>query len=370
MLPISDTTDIPFGKELEIIAASSDDMLSKFNSLTENALKSYLKAENVSINASGLTSLQAALFAAGVRKGDEVICDAIFPFGIMAILNVGGTPVIADLDPTKLTMDPYSLGRLLTSKTRAVIATAVFGIPPDSSSLKKVISEYEQVVYIEDHAQAFGVEIYDEPASSRLEVACFSFHRDKPLSAGYGGAVVSKNASYDIKVRRYIELGWYPRYDSNGKFDWESSWMKREVGCQSARLPPLAAGFLLARLNKFTEKAKCHINAVAQVEEAINYYLKEVKLQKTVDGFNGQRWRTAILTPNRNYANQLLSRLRDKGAEAYCYEHPPASRWAQFSIGGNVEDEITQDILERLIVFPVMSEVDAEREIRAIEEII
>jgi dTDP-4-amino-4,6-dideoxygalactose transaminase len=87
----------------------SDQEIEELLPITEKALSQFLHVPHFTLNASGLSSLQAALYSVGVSQNDEVICDAIFPFAIMAILNCGAIPVPVDLDFETLTMSPIAL---------------------------------------------------------------------------------------------------------------------------------------------------------------------------------------------------------------------------------------------------------------------
>lgn len=352
------------------LATFSDSELADLAPAATEAIRSYLDVPYLVLNASGLVSLQAALFAAGAGAGTNVICDALFPFGIMAAQNVGAEPVVVDVDPERLTLNPEAVAASITKRTRAVIATATFGVPAPTTALREVTDEWPDVVLIEDHAQAFGVRIGGEFAARRPDMACFSFHTDKPLSAGFGGGVVCKRRHEYERSRRYLELGWYPRQDPSGGVDWEGSWRGRAAGCQSARLPPIAAGLLLSRLERFDHKARQHRTAVEQVVATVNEHLPRATLQKSPEGFDGQRWRVALLLPTRTESERLTAALREGGSWAYRYEHPPASRWPNLEQPSFRPLPVSTDVLERLLVLPVMGPEDAAREIAAVKSIL
>lgn len=345
----------------------SDREIEQLLPITEEALSQFLDVSHSVLNASGLSSLQAALYSVGVGKDDEVICDAIFPFAMMAILNCGAIPVPVDLDFETLTMSPEALEKAISSKTKAVIATAVFGIPPNTEVLQKIIKQ-RNLPLIEDHAQAFGVTINGISSGSRPDLACYSFQSGKPLSCGFGGAVATSNPEFDEKIRRYISLGWFPRYNHLEKLDFQSSWIHRHRDCQSLRLSPIAAGLLLIHLQTFEEQMSQQITSVHRVENLLTT-LKGIHLQKACEGYNGQRWRIAVITENVKQVQLLVEQLRSKGSYVYSCEHPPVTEWPCFINSSFSTLPITRKILDCLMLFPVLNEADANREIAAIKEV-
>lgn len=353
----------------ERLADLSDLELNQLTSIAEKEIARFLQVEHFILNSSGLSSLQAALYSAKVEKGDEVICDAIFPYSVMAITNIGAIPVPVDIDDETLTMSPKSLEKALSFRTKAVIATAVFGIPPDTTRLKQVIAQQNRKIpLIEDHAQAFGVTINKISGASRPDLACYSFQSGKPLSCGFGGGVATSNREFDERVRRYISLGWFPRSDISGLVDFQSSWVDRDNGCQSLRLSPIAAGLLLSRMNNFEEQVLQRICSINRVLNILNSFEK-IRLQKTCVGFNGHRWRIAAIAKSSNRAKLLIKQLKKNGSFAYLYEHPPVTEWPSFINSNFSKLPITRNILECLIALPVSNDVDANREIKALKAI-
>lgn len=349
------------------IAKYSDIELQNNLKKTEEEFSTYLNSPYFALTASGLSSLSAALFASNVKEGDEVICDGVFPFAIMAIKSLNAIPIVADIDLESMTISSKSVEDLLTIKTKAIIATAVFGIPPNTKELFKVIKKFPNVKLIEDHAQAFGVKINDKHVSTIPDITCFSFHIDKPLSSGFGGGVVSKTKNIDDKVRRFINLGWYPRVDSLNNVDWDSSWKERSLVCQSARLSPITAMLLSERLKMFAEKSNIHIECVKKIEMELKS--SGFLLQTVPDGFNGQRWRIAILLDSNETALELLLNLKKLGSSAYQYNHPVPSEWNNFEFVRNSDIPKTKELLKRLVVFEVMDKKDLKRELKAIRQL-
>lgn len=139
---------------------------------------------------SGTSALVAALGAAGVGPGDEVIVPSYtFVATPMAVLQVGAIPVIADIDES-LGISPASVRARLTSRTRAIIPVHMDGLPSDLASLETIARE-ANVAIIEDVAQAIGGSFQGRRLGSRGALGCFSLNQNKNISCGEGGILTT-----------------------------------------------------------------------------------------------------------------------------------------------------------------------------------
>lgn len=159
----------------------------------------------------GTDALALALVASGaVRegRGDEVITTPLTAgYTALAILNAGGVPVFADIDPQTYTLDPGALARSLTPRTRAVVPVHLYGRMADMEGVCAFAARRGLVV-VEDAAQAHGARLGGRPAGSFAQAAAFSFYPTKNLGAhGDGGAVVSTDAALVERVKILREGG-------------------------------------------------------------------------------------------------------------------------------------------------------------------
>jgi len=164
---------------------------------------------------SGTAALFTALRTTGVEQGDEVIVPAYsWPQTVAPVLHLGAIPVFADIDPLRYTMSPASVERRFSSRTRAIIAVHIYGHPADMPALSR-IARQRGVVLIEDCAQAFGASLRGRPVGTWGDAGCFSLGREKPLTGGEGGLLVTNCIrTYERAValsqhplRRSFELG-------------------------------------------------------------------------------------------------------------------------------------------------------------------
>ena len=159
----------------------------------------------------GTDALALALVASGaVRegRGDEVITTPLTAgYTALAILNAGGVPVFADIDPQTYTLDPDALARALTPRTRAIVPVHLYGRMADMEAIGDFAVRHGLIV-VEDAAQAHGARLDGRPAGSFGQAAAFSFYPTKNLGAyGDGGAVVSTDAALVERVKSLREGG-------------------------------------------------------------------------------------------------------------------------------------------------------------------
>ena len=160
----------------------------------------------------GTTALHAALLAAGVGPGDEVIVPAFTFFATASAVSMcGAVPVFADVDAATATIDPADIIAKVTSKTKAVIGVHLYGQPCDVPAVRK-ICDGEGLVFIEDAAQAHGAEYRGKRTGALGDLACFSFYATKNMATGEGGMVTTGSDEYDEHLRRLINHGQSEKY--------------------------------------------------------------------------------------------------------------------------------------------------------------
>lgn len=186
--------------------------------------------------ASGTDALLLALRAAGIGPGDEVITVAHTAVATVAAIELAGaTPVLIDVDPQFLTLDPAMLPGALTTATRAIVPVHLYGQPADMDPILEFASAHGLLV-IEDCAQAHGARTAGRMVGTLGDLAAFSFYPTKNLGAmGDGGAIVTNNAEFAGRLRLLQQYGWRERYIS-------------EVPGLNSRLDELQAAVLRVRL--------------------------------------------------------------------------------------------------------------------------
>jgi perosamine synthetase len=165
----------------------------------------------VAIN-NGTAALHAALLAAGIGPGDEVIVPAFtFVATASAVAMCGAKPVFADVDEKTFNISPQQVTEKITPKTKAVIGVHLFGQPCDIEALQE-ICESKSLKFIEDAAQAHGALYKNAKAGSFGHLACFSFYATKNMITGEGGMVTTSDKTYNARLRLLINHGQSEKY--------------------------------------------------------------------------------------------------------------------------------------------------------------
>lgn len=138
-------------------------------------------------------ALHLAMVALNLKPGDEVITTPLtFCATVNAILHAGGTPVLADIDPATLNIDPEKVREKITPRTRALLPVHFAGRPCDMDALLALAKEHTLAV-IEDCAHAIETLYRGQHAGTLGDFGCFSFYVTKNIITGEGGMVVAKN---------------------------------------------------------------------------------------------------------------------------------------------------------------------------------
>lgn len=170
-------------------------------------------SECVGVN-TGTSALHLALLAYGIGPGDEVITVPFtFVATVAAIEYAGATPVLVDVEPRHLTMDPERIEAAITPRTKAIMPVHLFGHPADMSPILEIARRHGLRV-IEDAAQAHGASYQGRRCGSMGDAACFSFYPGKNLGAyGEGGALVTSDPEVARTARLLRSWGEERRYE-------------------------------------------------------------------------------------------------------------------------------------------------------------
>jgi dTDP-4-amino-4,6-dideoxygalactose transaminase len=141
---------------------------------------------------SGTSALHLAMWALGIRDGDEVIVPANTFFATPEAVSLcSAQPVFVDCDPEYFNIDPTRIKKVITKKTKAIIAVHLYGQPAQIDEIKRIADEHN-LLLIEDCAQSHLAEYKGVPVGTAGICGCFSFYPSKNLgSYGEAGAVVT-----------------------------------------------------------------------------------------------------------------------------------------------------------------------------------
>lgn len=180
----------------------------------ESEFASYLGGGYVVGVANGTEALELALRAAGVRPGDAVATVGnTVTATVSAIEQLGARPVLVEIDPATMVMDPVALRHVLSSQVvKAVVPVHLYGHPAPMAEILRVARSAEAAV-VEDCAQCHGARLDGRRAGTWADFSAFSFYPTKNLGAlGDGGAVWSARSEGAERIRQLRQYGWRQRY--------------------------------------------------------------------------------------------------------------------------------------------------------------
>lgn len=202
----------------------------------------YTGAAHAIAMTNGTNTLEAGLLALGVGEGDEVIVpDWSFFATIGAILSVNAIPVILDIDPRTGTIDPSLIEAAVTDRTKAIVVVHVSGSVADMDAINALAVKHSLMV-LEDCAHAHGSTWHGTHVGLLGDAGSFSFQSSKLMTAGEGGAVITKHDDVAERVSSYVNCGrepgtWYYRHFHLGS-NWRmTEWQGAVLRSQLTRFP-------------------------------------------------------------------------------------------------------------------------------------
>jgi len=210
----------------------------------EREFADYHQAAHGTCMTNGTLAISAALRAAGVGIGDEVIVPPYtFIATAAAALFVGAIPVFADVDPVTHLLDPRAAEAAVTERTKAVIPVHLAGRPADMDAFIALGARHGLTV-IEDAAQALGAAYKGRPVGAIGDLGTFSFQTSKNMTAGEGGAVLTDDEGLAAAVYSIVNVG---RVRGGG-------WYQHESVGYNLRLTEFQAAVLRAQLARHPQQ--------------------------------------------------------------------------------------------------------------------
>ena len=167
----------------------------------ENDFREYKKAEYAVAVNSCTAALHLSILAAGLEPGDEVITTPMtFCATVNAIIHAGATPVLVDVDPVTMNIDPEQLEAKITPKTRAILPVHFAGRACNMDYICEITQHYN-LKLIEDCAHAIETEYKGRKAGTFGDFGCFSFYVTKNIITGEGGMVLSRREEDAARIK-------------------------------------------------------------------------------------------------------------------------------------------------------------------------
>jgi len=271
----------------------------------EGMIRSFVKSRYAVAVNSGTAALQAALYSLDIKRGDEVILPSFsFVASANAIASTGARPVFADILQENFTIDPESVRKKITKKTRAIMPVHLYG---HAAFLDKIgeIARKNSLAIVEDAAQSLGTTLNKKHTGTFFDLGCYSLYPGKVITSGEGGVVVTNSKKLYDKLLMIRNHGMVKGYDS-------------KIFGLNLRLPEISAAIArvqIKRLAKFIEARRKNAKLLSSLLSDLDLQIpKERKGEK-------RNWSLYTITTKKRDA--ILDRLHTKGVGAAVYYPVP-----------------------------------------------
>ena len=266
----------------------------KFMARLENAFAQRYNNYNAISFVNGTATMHAALEAAGIGLGDEVIVPPLtMASTTFAVLQANASPVFCDIDPDTYQLDPSALEKKITEKTKAIITVAIYGGSPNLVEIRKICDKYG-LFMLEDNAECFGATYLGVPVGCYGDAASFSFQSSKHLSSGEGGILLVKDDMIADKVRRFQSLGYAGVGSKSAKIDklviQEPTYKRHASLGFNYRMPELCAAVALAQVERMDELVELRVKAAEAMNSVCSKFPGILTPQKNYEGATNSYW--------------------------------------------------------------------------------
>lgn len=292
----------------------------------EREFASYVGAKYCITFNSGTAALHAAVKAAGVGPGDEVITSAFsFLASAVAVLHHNGIPIFVDIDPRTYNIDARKIEEKISNRTKAIIPVHLHGLPADLDQITKIARKHN-LLLIEDAAQAHGSEYQGKKVGTFGDMAIFSLNSTKNLPGGEGGLFVTDREDLRGLANMVRLFGEYMKPGEGRSYvSYTMGWNYR-----NQEMPAAFARSQLRRLDSYNENSRKNgdflsrelgrINGLeppyVPPDRTTNYYKYRLKLVP-------QKLRLKVQP--KEFRNKLLVALRAEGVDVAVWQTAPLS---------------------------------------------
>jgi perosamine synthetase len=327
----------------------------------ESQMKSYLKIRHVVSVNSGTAALYAALLAAGIKQGDEVLIPSFtFVATANAVVAAGGRPIFVDIKKDDYTMDVSDLKAKITKKSRVVIPVHLYGHPSDIDEIGE-LTEKHSLDFIEDACQSLGSSYKNKQTGTFGALGCFSMYASKVLTAGEGGAVATDSDELADKLKMIRNHGMVEGHDT------------RVLGL-NLRLPELSAAVAkvqMQKLDKMLEIRRRNAELLSKLLFASSEKYKVKIPEETADKkFNWYLYTVAFQDDRDRIKNSLVQ----NNVGATVYYSPPVHKMPFYAhIASEAKLPATEWCADHVLSLPVhphVAEVDVNRIANSLKSIV
>lgn len=345
----------------------------------ESMLSEYLGAPHAQCCSSATAGLHMALLGLDLKPGDEVITTAMtFVATLNTIVLAGGTPVLLDVVPETYNLDLDALEAAITPRTRALMPVHFAGLPVDLDKVYALADKHDLRV-IEDAAHAIGSGYKGRRIGSFGDTQVFSFHPNKNMTTGEGGAVTTRDDALADRIAKLrfhgIDREAWARFGKQGSphYDialagYKYNFMDIQAALGIHQLPAVD------EFNKRRGELACRYYGCFADVEALS-----LPSPQSVDYEHKHAWHLFAPLVNPDSAGMdrdtFIAKLKEKGIGTGVHYRAPhlsayyESEWGfqrgQFPVAETISDRICS-----LPLFPTMTEAQQDRVVAAVRDVV
>jgi perosamine synthetase len=300
-------------------------------------------------------ALHLGLAAAGIGAGDEVIlAETNWVATLAPIVHLGAKPILVDIDPLSWCIDPRQVERAISSKTKAVIATHLYGNLCEIDALRE-ICDRNQIILIEDAAEAFGSRYKNKLAGSFGKFSTFSFHGTKTITTGEGGMLLTNDGALIERVRTL---------NNHGRSQQQTKQFWPDMLGYKFKMSNIQAALGLAQLHRAQELINRKIETFNSYSERLSQSFK--MNQATCSVFKPSYWMPTIVTDSAEQKERILQALVGRNIDARTFFWPLSAIFPELtSLGGVRASEIASRALNLPSPYDISAD-DIERVVKAV----
>ncbi|MBY9008551.1 MAG: DegT/DnrJ/EryC1/StrS family aminotransferase [Candidatus Lokiarchaeota archaeon] len=368
-------------EQQEVLKVMKSQMLTllhgEFVGKFEEEFARYIGVKHAIAVNTGTAALHIAIAALNIGPGDEVI---VPPFTFIAsassILHNNAIPIFADIDDKTYTLDPNSVRKNITEKTKAILPVHLAGISADMSELMDIASD-NGIYVIEDAAQSIGTQCYDKKVGAIGHLGCFSFYPSKNMTTGEGGMITTNDGELAEQcrlLRHHGEPEWYV-YNRLG-YNYRMTEIQAAIG--RVQLRKLDSFISIRNKNaKYLSEGTFNLKGISPpfvpeyCEPAFNYWIGRLDpdvLGITKTQFLDRFPRSKVLYPKPLYKTKLFQKkiAYSKGCPWSCPFYDKEINYNEVHLP--IVEKVTQEIFA-LDIHPNISKESLEDSIEIMKKI-
>ena len=321
----------------------------------EEKIANYIGTKHAITFNSGTSALHASLLAQGIGKDDEVIVPSFtFISTANSALFVGAKPVFADIEEETCGLNPDSVQSLINKNTKAIIPVHYGGCPCKIEELKD-IAEDNDLILIEDAAEAFGASVNGKNVASFGDLNILSFCQNKVITTGEGGAVVTESDEIYEKLKLIRSHG---RLESADYFSSSNLFDYIDIGF-NWRMSNLTAALGISQIKKADKIIELRQNNVEYISKRLLEETDSIEIPDVPNGYNHVYQLFSIFVERRD---ELIEFLKDHEISSKIYFHPVhQSDFYKNKLQYDVNLPVTQNIFEKTITLPMYPSITIEQ---------